>query len=135
MQTDQVIREDPSAARKRCRGTEKSAEELVGPNMQTYLLRYTSATGPLRRPSVLARLQAHTGLLEEAEHEAPGLELDQVLEGLGLHDRAEVADHEVDGRRAQREHLVAVRRLQDARRVLDTEAARDDLVGGGEGER
>ena len=29
--SDQVIREDPSAARKRCRGTEKSAEELVGP--------------------------------------------------------------------------------------------------------
>ena len=26
-----MIREDPSAARKRCRGTEKSAEELVGP--------------------------------------------------------------------------------------------------------
>ena len=28
---DQVIREDPSAAGKRCRGTEKSAEDLVGP--------------------------------------------------------------------------------------------------------
>ena len=28
---DQVIREDPSAAWKRCRGTEKSAEDLVGP--------------------------------------------------------------------------------------------------------
>ena len=29
--SDQVIREDPSAAWKRCRGTEKSAEDLVGP--------------------------------------------------------------------------------------------------------
>ena len=98
-------------------------------------MRSTKPGRPSQHPSLLAWLQPHTGLFEEAEHEAPGLELDQVLEGLGLHDRAEVAHHEVDGRRAQREHLVAVRRLQDARRVLDTEAARDDLVGGGEGER
>ena len=73
-------------------------------------------------------MQPHSCLLEEAEHEAARLELDEVLEGLRLHDRAEVAHHEVDGRRAQREHLVAVRRLQHARGVVDAEVPRDDLV-------
>ena len=42
-------------------------------------MRSTKPGRPSQHPSLLAWLQPHTGLFEEAEPKAPGLELDQVL--------------------------------------------------------